>query len=520
MNKSGLILLLIFAVSGCSEAVVKKDQISVSFYELCFNFPKMPENSTLEDVTEASEIYTGHLNKKGITVLKKRSSKESVCYFIDSITDFSTPQTQTSNNIADYLLKAYFKKKNSSLFGIKQQGRSFFKVHDFVPMNRKLPLHVEKNEGMVFTGLDRKILFLARYLEALEIPNIFGLNEVGRMIVEIGADRSDRWKMLPFLFEALDLESLISPVPGDYAIINNCNISKIDMKLNVQGWELSPIPVAAGMGVGSEDAFVFSVSLMSLPFNEETLLKFFYSMANSYLLPPSSGLYYSPNFKGSTVRPVVHLFSSELAVTGEHYFTPEMIYMWVSSVNRQLEEYPDAFYANLLSLKIAKKMFTGTPSFLGGSELVNMTTVVPFEKIREMLFHKGNVTVFGAISSSLYLYNEDIVSEFSTVKDIAGTKRVKAVYGSADNSDRSVISIITRSSNAEILIGDITEILKTEGHNSILTLFEQVSINDAWGAVSIVVRADDEKKILELYEKRFKLLNNNVSIGVYRVEKK
>jgi hypothetical protein len=258
---------------------------------------------------------------------------------------------------------------------------------------------------------------------------------------------------------------------------------------------------------------------MSLPFDEEILLKYFYSISKSYILPPSSGLYYSPNFKGSNVRPTVLLFSSELAISGEYIISPEMIYMWISSVKMQLEEFPDAFYANLLSLKIAKKLYTGNPSFLGGAELVNKTTAVPFENIAKMLFHKGNVTVFGSISSSLYLYDGDIISEFANLLEIDRSPGVKAVFGSPENIDRSIISFVVRSANAEVLTEKVSNGLKEEGFIPFQVLFEQVSLNDAWGAVSISVDRNSEKKILDLYEKKFKLLNNTMSIGVYRVAK-
>jgi hypothetical protein len=63
-------------------------------------------------------------------------------------------------------------------------------------------------------------------------------------------------------------------------------------------------------------------------------------------------------------------------------------------------------------------------------------------------------------------------------------------------------------------------VLIENGFNIISTLFEQVSQNDAWGAVSFIISNEDEKKILDLYEKNFKLLDNTVSLGVYRVTKK
>lgn len=505
--------------SGCSAAVLNKEPQKFSFYELCFAFPKLPENTGENDIKTASSAYEKSLLNKGITVLKRRNTANSVCYFIDSMPDFSVPNEDVSNNISKYLLTAYFKKEYSSLYGVFPTRKKSVMIHDKIPLPRKLPLYVEKKEGIVITGSDSKLLFIARYLDILNIEHDFGFNGCGAMVINILPDLDERWKMIPFLSDSLELEDFVSQVPGDFALLDNCRKDRITLKLLMPSWELSPVPVARDIGLGNEDALVFSVSVMSLPFDEETLLKFFYTLSNSYLLPPSSGLYYSPNFKGSGVKPMVLLFSSEFSISGEYSLSPEMIYMWVSSVNRQLESYPDDFYANLLSLKIARKIYSGTPSFLGGNELVNTTSAVPFEKIREMLFHKGNITVFGSVNSSLYLFSEDIISEFGTVIDASKSIRVKAFYGSPENSDRSIITFVTRSANAEVLTNKIGIVLLESGFIPFQTLFEQVSLNDSWGSVTVSIPKTHEKKILDLYEKNFKLLNNTVSVGVYRVQK-
>ncbi|HSW60492.1 MAG TPA: hypothetical protein VLJ60_06805, partial [bacterium] len=356
------------------------------FYEMCFNFPKLPENTNENDVKTASAAYEDHLNRNGITVLKRRHTGDSVCYFTDSIKDLSLPRMELENNISQYLLTAYFNREHSSVYGVFPGKMRSEKIVDNIPFLRKLPIYIEKQEGLVISGTNTKMLFAARYLDVLEIGNEFGFNDKGRMVINVKPDESDRWKMIPFLFDLLNLYDFVSLLPGDYAVLNDCRDEKVSLKLSIPSWDVSPVPVANDKVVGNEDALVFSVSSMSLPFDEEIMLKYFYSLSKSYLLPPSSGLYYSPNFKGSSVRPTVLLFSSELAISGEYVISPETIYMWVSSVNAQIEEFPDTFYANLLSLKIARKLYTGSPSFLGGAELVNMTTAVPFENIAKMLF--------------------------------------------------------------------------------------------------------------------------------------
>ncbi|MGI6394226.1 MAG: hypothetical protein ACOX2F_05785 [bacterium] len=506
--------------SGCGKTVIiNKDLRKPAFYELCYNFPKLPENTEENDIKTALNEYEEHLNEAEITVLKRKNSSDSVCYFIDNFKEIPPFQKEIENNISQYLIHAYFNEEHSSVYGIFPGGKEAKKLKDNIPFLRKLPLYIDKHEGLVISGTNKKMLFMARYLDVLEIKNEFGFDEKGKMVINVKQEGSNRWKMVPFLFDLLDLGEFASPLPGDYALLSEKVNEKVSLKLNIPFWEKFEVPTAKEKVLGNEDALVFSVGTLSLPFDEETLLKYFYSLSKSYLLPPSNGLYYSPNFRGSNVSPTLLLLSSELAISGEYAVTPEMIYMWISSVASQLGSFPDSFYANLLSLKIAKKLYIGTPSFLGGAELVNMTREVPFENIAKMLFYKGNVTVFGSLESSLHLYQGDIISEFPTLTDLSKSARIKAVFGSPDESGRSIISFVVRSANAESLTENISSDLEKKGCFVIQTLFEQVSLNDAWGAVSVVVEKKDESMLLELYEKKFKLLNNTLSVGVYRVEK-
>ena len=184
-----------------------------------------------------------------------------------------------------------------------------------------------------------------------------------------------------------------------------------------------------------------------------------------------------------------------------------------------MKNYPDKFYANLLSLKIAKKRYTNTPSFLGGAELLNMTTEVPFERIRQYLFSGGTATVFGSLDSHLYLYSGDLLSEYSSYIDISKTKPIKAFYGLPKSSDRIIVSFVLRSANSEGIVEKISEILKDNNFEVIQILLESVSKNDAWGSVSVATNLKNEKKLVEIYEKNLKLLTETLSIGVYRVSK-
>ena len=481
---------------------------------------KVPSETTEADILNASDHYAGHLKKNGISVLKKKVSQASVCYFTDKIPDFSRPEGELQNSVSQYLVNACFIKENSSLHAVLPGGRSSLILHDGIPLTAKLPLYYEINEGLSLKGGSRRLLIISRYLETLKIRHQFGLNETGELMINIKPDQSARWMMVPFLYNSLSVEDFIAPLPGDYSILKNSGNIKVLSSIKIPSWELDTIPVGKNNELMGDDAIVFSSGVLSLPFDDEMLMKYFYSLSGSYLLPPFSGLYYSPNFSGSSVSPRVLLFSSELAISGESSPSPENILLWTLSVDRQIDEYPDQFYANLLSVRIAKKLYTGTPSFLGGAELFNYTAPVSFEKIRDYLFHTGNVTVFGSLKNSMYLCTDDLISEYPAVSDISKSERTKAYYGSPDTASYSVASIVVRSGKTVEITEKISRTLIENGFSILSTLFEQVSQNDAWGSVSVVISLEDEKKILDLYEKNFKLLDNTVSLGVYRVAKK
>ncbi|HPS29243.1 MAG TPA: hypothetical protein PLZ43_03240 [bacterium] len=515
-----LFFFSVFFLSTCAREMAVKKPEKVSFYELCFYLQKVPSETSETDIQNASDHFVNHLRKTGITVLKKKISINSVCYFVDRQPEFSKPDEELQNGISQYIVNAYFNKENSSLHAVMPGRNESYAVYDDIPLSVKLPLYYEINEGLSLTGTNKRLLIISRYLEILKIKHQFGFNEAGNFIINIRPDASVRWMMVPFLYNSLSVDEFIALLPGDYAILKHTGNAKISSKIKMPSWELESIPVGRNQELMSDDAIVFSSGVLSLPFDEEMLMKYFYSLSNSYLLPPFSGLYYSPNFTGASVFPRVLLFSSELAITGESSPAPENILLWALSVDQQIEDYPDTFYSNLLSVKIAKKLYTGTPSFLGGAEIFNATSSVSFEKIRDYLFHKGNVTVFGSLKSSMYLCEDDLISEYPSVIDISKSERAKVYYGSVENSDYSVVSIVMRSSRTSEITDRISRILIENGFSILSTLFEQVSGNDAWGSVSLVISNKDEKKILDLYEKNFKLLDNTVSLGVYRVTKK
>jgi len=491
----------------------------VGFYELCFHFSKLPENTGDKDVLEAAQIYGGIIEKSGHSVLKKNVSQKSVCYFIDSIPRLDTFRAEAKSNIAQYLLNAFFNKDNASLYAVSVNRKYVYRKFDNIKKSQKLPIYMKVENGLVLTGTDRKMLYAARYLEMLKIEHQFGYNEKGEMIINVSSDSSKRWMMVPFLYSSLDLDDFVSLLPGDYAILSYCRKKETDVEFRVPSWEHSKVPFIAKEGFASDDALVFSAGTMSLPFSDDVLLKYFYTLAQSYRLPMSSSFMYSPNFNGVNVTPSVMLFSSEFLINGDSVLTPEKILLWVTSVDRQLKEYPDSFYANLLSLKIARKLYTEKPSFLGGAELLNITKEVPFDEIGRHLFNDGTVAVFGALESNLYLYSEDVLSEYSSYVDIKRSKAVKAFYGSPKNATDIVVSFVLRAHNSEVIIEKIQEILAQNGFDPVHSVVEHIAKNDSWGSISVATGIKKESQLVDIYNKLLKKLNNTLSIGVYRVSK-
>ena len=513
-----VLIVLIILTSGCAGTQIKT-QAPVGFYELCFSLNKLPGNTADKDLYEAAEIYARNIEKSGYNVLKRNVSRNSSCYFVDNVPDFMQVTEKARSNIAQYLLNAFFNKENASLYAVSLDRKSAFIKFDNIGRDQKLPIYMKIDNGLVLTGSDRKMLYAARYLEMLKIDHQFGYNEKGELIINVSSDSSERWMMVPFLYRSLELDEFVSLLPGDYAILATCRSKETDVEFRIPPWNYSKVPFIAKEGFASEDALVFSAGVLSLPFGEDVLLKYFYTLAESYRLPMSSSFMYSPNFNGVNVKPSVMLFSSEFLINGDSIFKPEKILLWIKSVDQQLKEYPDDFYANLLSLKIAKKLYTEKPSFLGGAELLNMTTEVPFESISQHLFIPGTVSVFGSMESNLYLYSEEVLSEYSSYVDIKKSKAVKAFYGSPKNSSDIIVSFVLRAHNSEVLIEKISTILADNGFDVFQTLIEHIAENDSWGSISVKTGTDKENKIVDIYNKMLKKLNNTLSIGVYRVSK-
>jgi hypothetical protein len=502
---------------GCaSKSVRKETPPEYSFYELCFYFERVPEGTADSDIADASELYSEHLENRGITVFKKRNYSKSACFFTDQSPDFSKPVKMTSNNISQYLLNAYFDKESSSLIGIEKVGGNFDVLFASSTQRTVLPIYFQVEDGVSIEGNSSDIVFISRYLEVLDIEHQFGINQKGKMIVNIPRDFANRWMLVPFLYETIDISKYVTPKPGDYSILSECENELSEIFIFVPSWEKSEVTFTEDFSISKEDSLLFSSSILSLPFNEDVFVRYFYSLKGSHLFPPSSAIFYSPNFTGGVIFPKVYLLSSEIAIDGAG-LSPERILLWLLSVESEIKDYSNTLYSNILSLKVARKLYTGTPKFLGGSELFNSTSSIPFESIRKYLFSKGNVSVFGSIKNTLYVNNDEIILEYPSFENIESVKGFNAFFGSSDMSCGSVVSIVFRSPKALELKNKVKKILNKEGYSIIQTLFEQISENDSWGAVSLMISQKEEKEFLEFYSKKIKNKHRSMSLGVYRV---
>ena len=507
---------LFFVCCNKSEKVEKED--SPDFYELCFYFSKLPAKADLSDVEAAAETYSESLSKSGINVLSKKPTPLKSCYFLDKEPDFSADSAgNTQNEVANYLLKAFFKKESASLYGVKNSKKIIKKIYDETSFTGKLPAAGTIEEGLSFKGWNAKMLYLSHYLDNIGVKNSFGINQGNGLILNIPADNQGRWKISLFLYSLIDFENTIKPVPGDFAIFALCGNEKAEVSVKKRGWNKTS--VTKNGSENSRNAILFNLGAANLPVSEEIALKYLYSLAFNHKLSFESGSFYSPNFTSSSVIPQLYLFSGELSFSAPAK-DPESLFLWVFSSERQLETYPDELYANLLALKIAKKLVFADKTFLGGKDLENKNQYIDFEAVRNFFFSNGNVSVSGEMPENLYIFSGETIRESATVADISEVSGFKALFGDPEINDISIVTFVLRSGNAAETLEKIEKSLLAKGFEPILKMSEKIGDNDSWGAVSVKTSLSNENRLMSLYEKNYKTLDKTLSIGVYRVSEK
>ncbi len=503
---------LFFVCCNKSEKVEKED--SPDFYELCFYFSKLPSKTSPDDIKKASETFSGTLSESGTSVLDEKSSPAKSCYFLDKEPVFSADFSKnTGSEAADYLLNAFFNKEHSSLYGMKNSGKIIKKIIDEIPPERKIPAYKAVDEGLEIKGRDAKIIYLLRYLDSLEIKNSFGMDAGNELTLGIPADIQGRWKITLFLYNSLDFAKIAKPEPGDFAVFALCEDEPTAVTVKKSGWDKSGIEKT--VSGDSLNAINFKLGASNIPFSEEIALKYLYSLAYGHRLPFENGSANSPVFGFSSVNPMLYLFSGQLVFSAPVH-DPDSLFMWILSSERQLEKYPDELYANLLSLKIARKLVFADKTFLGGKDLENKNQFIDFEAVRNSFFSSGRISVSGEMPGNLYLFSGETITESVETADISEISGIKALFGDPEIHDTSIVTFAVRSKNAAEIIGKIEKSLTEKGLKPFHRMFEKTTSN-AWGSVSVKTEISNENKLMNLYEKQYKTFDKTLSIGVYRV---
>ena len=514
--KKILILLfcatLFFVCCNKSEKVEKEDL--PDFYELCFYFPKLPANAAESDVEAASEIYSAFLREHEINVLSAKPALLKSCFFTDKEPVISGGYSKTSENkTAEYLLKAFFNKEHSSLYAMRNAGKTIKKIDDEIALERKIHAAKTVDEGLEIRGSEAKIIWLSRYLDNLEIKNHFGLGGGNKFMLSVPADLQGRWRIALYLYDSFDFEKVMKPEPGDFALFALSGEEISEINIMKKGWHKEiPEKTAAENG---RNVIKFKTGAINLPFSEEVALKYLYSLAFSHRLPFENGFAYSPNFQYSSVNPQLYLMHGKLGFSGA-LPDAEHLLMWILSSERQLETYPDSLYANLLVLKMAKKLVFGDKTFLG-KDLENKKLYIDFETVRNSFFSSGNIVLSGETPENIYLFSGDVTKESAEPADISEVSGFKALFGNPEISTYSIVTFVVRNPKAFEFIAKIEKSLSQNGFETVHRIYEKISAGDAWGAVSVRTEIANENKLLQLYETKYKLIDKTLSFGVYRV---
>ena len=508
---------------GCAKENVKanteKRNTASDFFELCVYFERLPQNAKISDIEEVASRLEAGMSSSGNTVLKRELSKSKICFFTKEqpySEIFASVSADNAGNVAKYLISAYLSTDNASLYRINGDSGNVERLYDQIPLLGKLPQNREASSGIVFKGTTSRILYAADYFKRLGFIDEFGLDAEGGLIFTIEEDLLGKWREALFLFDTLDFEKMIQPRPGDYAILQSLGETRESVKIKSSDWE----KIEAERGEGEGNSFNFSVGVLNSNFAAEDYLRYLYTLADSHKISTGSGSFYSPRYSGISVKPVLKLFSSSLDFDGSAQMSAESVLLWTSSIDKSIGDFPDDFYANLLSLKLAEKLYTGLPSFLGGAELVNMTAHVPFHKLGETLFRRGKLTIRGKIVKEIYMFTGQVISESQSTLPINEARGTVALYGNPKLANRDIISIVVRGADAEKMIENAENELKKSGFTPFFRISEKADDGDSWASVSISVPLQSEQRVMQIYREKLLKMNQTFSIGVYRDTKK
>ena len=376
-----------------------------------------------------------------------------------------------------------------------------------------LPQAETPTEGTLLRGSDPRMLLFRAFLDRAGIPASFGTDGAGLFVLSVARDATDVFLLIPYAWEHIDYAQWVILSPDDRARAETAFGIPAETELRLAGWKKA----YARTVVGRDPRITFKRSVLNLPFGEETLAAFFYSLRDSIRRPGSLAALYHPAFSGTPVTVRVNLFSVEILLDDPVLLSPEGLFLWFYTLNTPTDRYDDRFYLNLLALKIAKRLYTGLPSFLGGATLFTHSGEIPFDQMRKSLFSNGTVETTGFSFPYSYVWNGELFTETTGILPIDRAEPVQAFYATAEGADRALCTIVLRAADAEEKRDAVETLLGTKGFTPVLRLHERTGEQDGWAALGFAVPAAKENAIMRIFETELAKIDRTISIGVYRV---
>lgn len=368
-------------------------------------------------------------------------------------------------------------------------------------------------EGVLLKGSDPRMLLFRAFLDRAGIPVSFGVDGAGLFVLSVARDATDVFLLVPYAWEHIDYAQWVILSPDERARAETAFGIPAETELRLAGWKKT----YARTTVGAEPRITFKRSVLNLPFGEEAVTAFFYSLLDSIRRPGSLAALYHPAFSGTPVTARVNLFSVDLPLDDPVLLSPEGLFLWFYTLNAPAERYDDRFYLNLLALKIAKRLYTGLPSFLGGATLFTHTGEIPFDQMRKSLFSNGAIETTGFSFPYSYVWSGELFAETTGILPIERVEPVQAFYAAAEGADRALCAIVLRSADAGEKRDAIETLLAAKGFTPVLRLHERTGEQDGWAALGFAVPAAKESALMRIFETELAKIDRTISIGVYRV---
>ena len=509
------LLLGIFTMNGCKTTSSTAKQKKATFHEICFYPAALPSTATAQDIESAANIFAQNAMEKGVRVIDSFIINNNACFFLSrSKLSFPINYQEKISREASYIISSTFSPSTISRYTIRL-GRTAV-ARDSYSLDAKLPLLSTPEKGIRIIASPRKLLRFFRKMKKLSYDVQIGILPNGEVALQ--SKTASVAPSLLMLWKSPEI-SLEKAVPGEYAIAAVATpIEQESITIFEPEWSLQKLPTAFNE---TEAKFIFSTGTLNSPWNGELVLRFLYSLAYSHLQAHSEDILFSPQLLGETPRVSATLLSSEILFPLISNMSPEKTFCWLKNITQEPTHLPSAFYANLLSLKMARKIFTGSDLFLGGKTLLGPATTLDFTKMKQYFFRQDGI--YGEISGEmkLYMYDGDLLFESTMISD-EQPKPFKAYFGKkSSDTHQLIISFVAVGTESPLTINAIEKKIETSNKIEIIQqLHEELSESRGWASLSLLIHPSQEKKIVALYEEvAKKLQKNSIYLGVYRVNK-